>query len=324
VPESYVIGVDLGGTKLLAAAVGRDLSVHHRALRPSAGLPQGELLDMCVEAVEEARAEAPGEVEGVGFGIPCLIDQEKGMALMAVNLEIVDVRFRDLMAERLGLPVWVDNDGNVAALAEHRFGAARGTSEALLLTIGTGIGGGLILGGRPYRGATGAGAEIGHIVVDMDGPRCQGNCPNRGCLEAVASGTAIATLARKVAGERPESALGKALAEGTDVTGSLATELAHDGDEAAISVLAEIGRRLGAGISGLVNLFEPEVVVVGGGAIAAGDLLLEPARREMAARALPPLVSHTKIVPARFKAEAGMLGAAALAWDGLAQLEAAQ
>ena len=142
--------------------------------------------------------------------------------------------FRDLMAERLGLPVEVDNDANVAAIAEWRAGAARGADHAVVLTIGTGIGGGLILGGAPYRGSIGAGAELGHVTIDVDGPPCQGHCPNNGCLETMASGTALAREGRRIAGERPDSALGRALADGREVTGALITELAHDGDEAAL------------------------------------------------------------------------------------------
>jgi len=314
-----VIGVDLGGTKLLAGAVDGDLGVHHRALRPALGVPAPALLDLVIDAVEEARAAASTTVQAVGFGIPCLIDQEHGMAVMAVNLPIVDVPFREIMAERLGLPVFIDNDANVAALAEHRFGAARGTRHAVMLTIGTGIGGGLILDGELFRGSTGAGAELGHMVVDLDGPRCQGNCPNHGCLEAVASGTALAREARRLGEERPDSALGAALAAGREITGLLTTELAHDGDAAAREALAVVGRRLGVGIANFVNLFNPEVVVVGGGVLAAGDLLLEPARAEVAARALRPSRDLVRIVPARFGHEAGMVGAAALAFDGLAR-----
>lgn len=314
-----VIGVDLGGTKLLAGVLDDGLNVHNRIHRPVRGLGQRELVDAIVAGVEEARAAAPGEVVAVGFGIPCLMDQRSGMAMMAVNLPIKDMAFRDVMAERLGLPVQVDNDANVAALAEHRAGAAQGATDAVLLTIGTGIGGGLILGGQPYRGAIGAGAELGHMVIQLDGPPCQGNCPNHGCLETLASGTALAREGTRIAGERPESALGRALADGRGVTGALITELAHDGDQAAIDALALIGTNLGVGIANLANIFNPDVVVIGGGVIAAGDLLLEPARAEMARRALPPVRDHLKIVPARFGTEAGMVGAGALALDAVRQ-----
>ncbi|MGB2711336.1 MAG: ROK family protein [Conexibacter sp.] len=310
-----VIGVDLGGTKLLAGVLDGELRVHHRTRRLVHGLGQRDLLDEIVAAVQDARSAAPAEVVGVGFGIPCLIDQRRGMATMAVNLSLADVPFRDVMAERLGLPVQVDNDANAAALAEHRAGAARGADHAIVLTIGTGIGGGLILGGELYRGAIGAGAELGHMTLDLDGPPCQGNCPNRGCLETLASGTALAREGRRIAQGQPQSALAAALEGGRELDGALITELAHDGDAAAIEALALIGRNLGAGIASLLNVFNPDVVVVGGGVLAAGELLLAPARAEVAARALPTVRDHVQIVPAHFGSEAGMVGAAALALD---------
>ncbi|HEU4702559.1 MAG TPA: ROK family protein [Conexibacter sp.] len=316
-PPECVIGVDLGGTKLLAGVVDRDLNVHHRVHRSVHGLGQRELLDMAVEAVEEARAATTHEAAAVGFGIPCLIDQRRGMATMAVNLPLRDVPFRDLMAERLGLPVEVDNDGNVAALAEWRAGAAREATDVVLLTIGTGIGGGLILNGAPFRGSIGAGAELGHITIDLDGPPCQGHCPNNGCLETLASGTALAREGRRIAGEQPGSALGRALADGREVTGALVTELAHDGDTAAIEALTLIGTNLGVGIASYMNVFDPDVVVIGGGVIAAGELLLAPARAEAVRRALPTMSQHVRIVPAQFGTEAGLVGAAALAFEGL-------
>jgi glucokinase len=316
-----VIGVDLGGTKLLAGAVDPALNVHHRATRPARGSGRADVLDTVVAAVREVRDAiegASGTVEAVGIGIPCLIDRERGVAVMAVNLPIADLPFRDLMAERIGLPVFVDNDANAAMLAEWRFGAALGARDAALLTLGTGIGGGLVVGGALQRGSQGAGAELGHMVVQADGPRCQGNCPNRGCLEAMCSGTALVREARRIAGERPRSGLGRALANGREISGPLVTELAHDGDVAAIDALALIGSWLGVGIANLVNMLNPDVVVVGGGVIAAGELLLEPARAVVLERALSPSKEHVQIVPARFGAESGMLGAAALALDGIA------
>jgi len=189
----------------------------------------------------------------------------------------------------------------------------------VLLTIGTGIGGGLILRGELYRGAIGAGGELGHVVIDRNGPRCQGNCPNHGCVESLASGTALAREAVRMARLHPESGLGRALAGGRELAGPLVTELAHDGDEAAIETLALIGRNLGVAIASFVNTFNPEVVVIGGGVMGAGELLLGPVRAEVAARALPPSRDMVEIVPAAFGVEAGMIGAAALAFDGLRQ-----
>jgi glucokinase len=318
-PVRRTIGVDLGGTKLLAGAVDPELGVHHRAQRTVAGLDQRSLLDVTVDAVREVREAVGGEVDAVGFGIPVLMDQRTGIAVVGINTPLANIAFGDVMTERLGLPVFVDNDGNAAAIAEHRAGAARGASEVVLMTLGTGIGGGLILGGKPYRGAIGAAGELGHIVIEFDGRPCHGNCPNHGCIEAYASGTALAREAQRIAGERPDSGLAKALADGLELAGPLVTELAHDGDAAAIDAIALIGTRLGVAIASLVNIFNPEVVVIGGGVIAAGDLLLDPARAEFTSRVLPVLSDGVRIVPARFGVEAGMVGAAALAFDGLAK-----
>jgi glucokinase len=308
----------MGGTKLLAGAVDDGLGVHHRTQRRVAGLDQSALIETAVDAVTEAIDAAGGEVVAVGFGIPCTFDFRTGIAVQAVNLSLADIAFGDVMTERLGLPVFVDNDGNTAAIAEHRAGAARGASEVVLLTLGTGIGGGLILRDRPYRGAIGAAGELGHVVIDINGPRCQGNCPNHGCLESLASGKALAREALRAAQENPKSGLGRALADGRELAGPLVTELAHDGDKVALGVLELIGTRLGVGIANYVNIFNPQVVIVGGGVMGAGELLLRPARRVVAERALAPGRDEVRITAAHFGIEAGMVGAAALAFDGMA------
>ena len=309
-----VIGIDAGGTKLLGGVVDEGLAVRHRVHRLWRGGERGQVLDVLVDAVEEARAAA-ADVTDVGFGIPSLVDRETGASAFSVHLPIDGVPFRDLMHERIGLPVHVDNDANLAALAEQRAGAARGARHAVLLTLGTGIGGGVIIDGQLYRGAHGGAGELGHVVVDIDGPPCQGRCPNRGCLEVMASGTAIGREGAAAAAREPESELARELREGREITGALVTELAHDGDVAARGVLELVGERLGAGIAGIVNTFNPEVVVIGGGAVAGGDLLLEPARRVAGERALPPSRDQVRIVPAHFGEEAGMLGAALLALE---------
>jgi len=310
-----VIGIDTGGTKFLGGVVDEELTVHHRVNRIVRGVPQDELLAILVDAVEEARDAAP-DVDAVGFGLPSLVDQGRGASVSSVHLPLADVAFREVMTERLGLPVYLDNDANLAILAEHRFGAARYSSHAVLLTLGTGIGSGLVLDGKVYRGAIGSGAELGHMVVDYDGPLCNGNCPNRGCLEAVVSGTAIGRDGEQAAERAPESALGRARADGTEVTGLLVTELAQEGDPTAIEVLARAGRLLGVGAANIVNIFNPEVMIIGGGAVGAGELLLQPAREEMVRRALRPNRDIVRIVPAHFGPEAGMLGGAVLALSG--------
>ncbi|HET9164091.1 MAG TPA: ROK family protein [Solirubrobacterales bacterium] len=308
-PEA--IGVDLGGTKMLLGVLDGDSKTVWESRERSAGESEDELVELLVREVEEARAQRPG-VKTVGMGIPATIDHDRGLAVAAVNLPIENLPIRDLVVERTGLPAFVDNDANVAALAEHHFGAAKGTENAVMLTIGTGIGGGLILGGEIYRGSTGAGAELGHVAIQMDGPACQGNCPNRGCVEALASGTALGREALAAAESQPESALGRLLAEGKPVDGRAATIAAQEGDRTAIEVFELIGSRLGVALASFANVFEPEVIVVGGGVIAAGDLLLDPARRELESRALRPM-NRTPVVPAELGADAGMIGAAAMA-----------
>jgi glucokinase len=317
VVERGVIGVDLGGTKLLAGAVDADLGIHHRTNRPVYGLDQDGLVQMVADAVQEIRTAVDGEIEAVGFGIPCTFDSRTGMAVQAANAPILDMLFHEVMSERLGLPVIVDNDANCAVLCEARVGAAAGCSEVVLLTIGTGIGGGLVLGGEVYRGWIGGGAEMGHMVVDMNGPPCQSNCPNYGCLETFCSGTTLVRLASVAVARRPDTALGHALEEGRELTGPLITQLAQEGDPVAADAIAQIGRTLGIGLVSLVNIFNPQVVVIGGGVSAAGELLLEPAREMVRERALAPARDVVRIEAAAFGAEAGMVGAALAAREGI-------
>jgi glucokinase len=305
------IGVDLGGTKMLIGVLDADSNVLWESREASTGQTEDELLELLVREIEAARAACP-DATAVGLGIPATIDHEKGIAISAVNLPLDNLPIRDLAGERTGLPIVVDNDANVAALAEHLYGAAIGAENAVMLTIGTGIGGGLILGGEIYRGAHGAGAELGHTVIDVDGPECQGNCPGRGCVETLASGTAIGREGRAAAEREPDSLLGKMLADGHEIDGRAVTEAALNGDAAARAVFELTGRRLGVALTSFANIFEPEVIVIGGGVIAAGDLLLDPARRELEARALPPM-NRTPVLAAKLGGDAGMIGAAAMA-----------
>lgn len=309
--QAEAIGVDLGGTKMLLGVLCDEPKAVWESRERSAGESQEELVEMLVREIDEARAARPGAV-AVGMGVPATIDWRRGVAISAVNLPLEDLPLRDLIAERSGLPAFLDNDANLAALAEHIYGAARGAENAVMLTIGTGIGGGLILGGELYRGATGAGTELGHVSIDLDGPPCQGNCPGRGCIETLASGTAIGREGRAAAQREPDSALGRLLAEGGEIDGRGVTEAAFAGDATARGIFDLVGRRLGVALAGFANVFEPELIVIGGGVIAAGDLLLEPARAELRARALPPM-NRTAVVPAELGEDAGMIGAAALA-----------
>jgi glucokinase len=292
--------VDVGGTKILAAVVSRDGSLGRRVERPSDHTSQDALLDELDTMVEELHRADP-EVQALGFGIPSRIDQRAGRALKSVNIPLEGVDLRDRMRERHGLPVALDNDANAAAIAEWRVGAARGARHVVMLTLGTGVGGGLILDDRPYRGATGSGAELGHIVLELDGPPC--GCGGHGHLESFAAGPAADRVARSLYGD-----------------GADAHELVRrgrDGEAEALAALAGIGRYLGAGIATFVNVFEPEVVVVGGGFGVAGELLLGPAREVVAVEGLEPARDTVRIVEAQLGSDAGVIGAGMVAFEAL-------
>jgi glucokinase len=301
VTATHVIGIDLGGTKILSGLVGPDGHVERRyeistPVESTDALLNG--LDVAVEAVLDDRVAA------LGFGIPSTIDQRDGRVIASVNIPLAGVLLRDRMHERFGLPCGIDNDANAAAIAEWRIGAGRGTSDMIVLTIGTGVGGGLILDGRPYRGPTGAGAEVGHIVIEHDGPPCQGNCTGRGHIEALCSGHAATLLAREAFGPAADA--------------HRLVRLANEGDETAKAILEGIGARLGSGIGTLVNLFTPERIVIGGGfGSAAWRYLIEPARTTARRESLEPGRSLLEIVPAELGTAAGLIGAAFVAYEAL-------
>jgi glucokinase len=300
VSAQRAIGVDVGGTKFLAGLIDREGHVAKRVGGRTPTESQEELLGTLDAAVESLLDDS---VAALGFGLPSTIDQRTGRAVSSVHIPLADLDFRDRMAERFGLPVALDNDGNVAALAEWRLGAGRGTSHMVLLTLGTGIGGGLILDGRPYRGWMGAGAELGHIVLDYGGVSCGGGCTGHGHFEALAAGPA--------ADEAAERRLGP----GKDARDLVAA--AREGDAGATEDLVEIGRRLGAGIASLVNVFNPEVVVLGGGFSEARDLLLAPARDTLAVEGLRPARDLVRIEWAELGPEAGMVGAGLAGFEAL-------
>ena len=295
-----VIGVDVGGTKTLYAVVTHEGAIEARLERHTVVSSQDALLAELDDGVEELRTAHP-DTSALGFGIPSRVDQRTGRAVASVNVPLTDVDFRQRMLERHGLPVAIDNDGNAAAIAEWRIGAARGASNVVMLTLGTGIGGGLILGGRPYRGATGSGAELGHIVIEFDGPLC--GCGGRGHLEAVASGKAAGQVAQKLYG--PE-------ASGQDLV-----RRAESGEDDAVDAMAAIGRRLGAAIATFVNIFEPEIVVIGGGFGRASELMLGPARGVLARDGLAPGRDSLRIVEAQLGSDAGVIGAGMIAFEAL-------
>jgi glucokinase len=292
-----VIGVDVGGTKVLAGIVDEGGTVHETAERPMSATSQEALLDELTEIVRELPLDG---VSAVGFGVPARVDQAAGVALGAVNVPLHEFALRERMAERFSLPVGIDNDANAAAYAEWAAGAGRGSSDMVMLTLGTGVGGGVVIGRRLYRGW----AELGHVVVVYDGKPCQGTCTGRGHLESYCTGVA--------AGEAAEETFGP----GTDA--HRLVRLAREGDRQAIGVLDGIGRLLGAGIGSFVNIFRPQIVVVGGGfGTAAGEFLLGPAREVVKREALAPAGDEVRLVNARLGTAAGVIGAGLVAFEAL-------
>jgi glucokinase len=312
--SAEAIGLDVGGTKIAGYLVDAEGTILRNAVVDTPAESADATLEAMAGAVWAVSSEG---ARTIGIGIAGMVEFASGVMRYGPHLPFRDLPLRDRMAEATGLPCLVDNDANAAAWGEYVSGAGRGTSDMLLVTVGTGIGGGVVSGGRMFRGAHGLGAEIGHVVVERDGPLC--GCGNHGCLEQVASGRAIDRLGREAARADPGSLMVE-LAGGDPaaVAGPIVVEAALGGDTTAIEVLAEVGRRLGEGIAGMVNVLDPEIVVVGGGAISAGDLLLEPAREAFGSSVMAP--EHrpaVPIVPAQLGNSAGGVGAALLALDEL-------
>ena len=291
-----VIGVDLGGTKILAGVVDRDGHVERRREHPTPTASQEELLGGLDSAVDELMSE---EIGALGFGIPSPIDQRSGRARQAVNIPLGEIDFRSRMAERFGVPVGIENDANAATYAEFRFGAGRDVDDMVMLTLGTGCGGGAVIDGRLFRGW----AEFGHMVIVYDGLPCQGSCTGRGHLEPYVTGVAAGKLAQAEFGPA--------------VDAHRLVRLAGEGEQRAVEILDGIGRHLGAGIGSLVNIFNPQLVVIGGGFAAAGDFVLDPAREVLRREALAQAGERVRIVRAELGTAAGLIGAGLVAFDEL-------
>ena len=304
----HAVGVDVGGTKIAAGVVSPEGEILAHVRYPTPHSPE-KLVETIVRSVREVTDGH--EVGGVCLAVPGLILAQENRVMFSPNLHAIEgIPLKDRVEPEIGVPLVIENDASAAAWGEFRFGAGSEVDHLVFLTLGTGVGGGVISHGVLLRGAQGSGGELGHVTVHATGPRCA--CGNRGCLEALASGTAIARRARGAAVERPESALGR-IASRRKLLGEDVTELARQGDETALSVLEETGTWLGIGLAGFVNVFNPEVAAVGGGAMEAGDLILASARREVRLRARPPSRDLVEIQVATLGPESGVLGAAALA-----------
>jgi glucokinase len=309
-PEGEAIGIDIGGTKIAGFRVSPDGSVHDHAREPT---PSGDSHEVFAAIEKVVRQLMDDDVVAVGVGVAGMVEFPQGVVRYGPNLPFRELPLRDWLEQSTGIPCLVDNDANSAGWGEHLYGAGRDAGDMLLVAVGTGIGGAVVADGRLFRGAHGFASEIGHTIVEPGGPLC--GCGNHGCWEQVASGRALGRLGREAAAREPASLLVE-LADGDPalVTGPVVTLAAQRGDPAAIGVFDSVGRRLGEGIAGLVNIIDPDVVVVGGGVVGAGDLLLGPAREVFWSSVEAP--DHRPPVPllaAELGNDAGGIGAALLA-----------
>jgi glucokinase len=309
----HFIGIDVGGTKIAVAGLaGGELGESH--LMHTELEDQDRLVDQLAHAIETARTS---DTRAVGIGVPSLVEFATGRIASSVNIPLVDVPLRSLLSERAGLPVFVDNDASCAAMAEAFDGGRLTCPHLVMLTVGTGVGGGLVLNGRLYRGAVGMAAEVGHTIIGLDlthgVPRASGHFPQEGSLEALSSGRALDHLALEVARREADSFLGRRLTRDGGVTGHDVVDGAKQGDAASIRCLEILGERLGIGIANAINTIDPQEVVIGGGVSVAGDLLLEPARRCALRHVVPGAGTATTIRLARHGPRAGVLGAALIA-----------
>jgi glucokinase len=301
VDGSHAIGVDLGGTKILAGVVARDGTIVRRHERAT---PQ-DSQEAVVRELEAAVAELVGdEIAALGFGAPSPIDQVDGVVVECVNLPLKDFALRSHMSARFGLATGIENDANAAAIGEWRAGAGRGVDDLVMLTLGTGVGGGVIAGGRPFRGSRGTGVELGHVVIVHDGRPCQGACQGHGHLEAYITGLAATAAAHDAFGPSADA--------------HRLIRLANEGDAQAREILAGIGRYLGSGMGSFANIFAPELIVIGGGfGVAGWEYLIPSAEEVMRRETLRPMRDQVKVVRAELGTSAGLIGAAFVAFEAL-------
>ena len=311
------VGVDLGGTKIhtvVATPEGEVLGEDRRPTEAAEG--PDAVLGRLIASIRRALASAgppSGEIAGAGISSPGPCDPRRGVVTNAPNLPgWHEIPIARIVSEQLGVPALLENDANAACYGEFRFGAGRGHQHIVYVTLGTGIGGGIIIDGKIYEGASGAAGEVGHIIIDQDGPPC--NCGGRGCLEALASGPAIARAAQAAVEAGRSPALAQ-LAAGASLTPELVLQAAEAGDEAARQVIERAGYQLGLGLVGLLNVFDPQALILGGGLLGLGDLYLEPALRLARERPFAQIVADVTIVTATLGERAGALGAAALVMD---------
>jgi glucokinase len=318
--QRYIVGVDLGGTKIMVGALSEDGKQHYGMRSIPTHSEQGSdvVVDRIVGAIEGVILDTIAETNaarkdfvGIGMGAPGPLDRDRGIVVVAPNLGWRDFPLRDLVSSRLGLPVTLDNDANCATVGEWWQGAARGGRTVVGFTIGTGIGGGVIIDGSLFHGASDVAGEVGHTTIELNGRYCK--CGNYGCLEAYASGPAIATRAREVLVREESASVVPSMVGGQLdlITAQTVYDAAKQGDAVAQEIVRDTARYLGAGIASLLNILNPDIVVVAGGVTAAGDTLFVPLRAEVRRRAFRPAVEAARILPAELPGTAGVVGAVA-------------
>lgn len=316
-----VLALDLGGTKILAALISDKGEMLAREYTPTmaSGGPESVInrLFSAIDHLLSLKNMNPSQLSAISIAAAGPIDMEKGVVTASPNLPgWHNIPLRSIIAGKHKVNVFLINDASAAALGEHRFGAGKGANNLIFVTVSTGIGGGIIINGQLYVGASGGAGEIGHMTIDVNGPRC--SCGNIGCLEMLASGTAIAREAIRRIRDGEKSSLVDLVGGRIDnITAEKVSLAAKAGDSLALAVIAKAAAYLGAGMVNLVNIFNPEIIVVGGGVAKMGDLLLEPARQVVRERAFRLLSQAVRIVPAQLGDDAGVFGAAAFAFSNL-------
>ncbi len=313
-----VVGADVGGTRIEAGALdGRGAVILRRSV-PSPAADGERMVATVLELVSSCVDSARGEgfrVLAIGIGAAGFVLHREGVILESPNIAWSDVPLKAMAARETGLPAFLDNDANAAAAGEHFAGACTGVDDFVCLTLGTGVGGGVYIDGRLYRGFRGTAAEIGHMTIDQNGPEC--GCGRRGCLEAMASGTALAREAARLAGERDTVLLEMGGGSPGSITGEMVSRAADAGDPVALEAFRYLGRNLGVGIVNLIHVFDPEVVVVGGGVARSGRHLLGELEASVREHGIPSLVSGTAIALSSLGGDAGLVGSGAIAWEGI-------
>jgi glucokinase len=318
-PDGPVLAVDIGGTKIIIAIITADGRIMAEERQPTLVVEGvqaviGRLFSGIDNLLEQNNLR-PTQLRGISLAVAGPIDSSRGLVTVSPNMpDWHDVLLRDMVGERCGVDAFLVNDASAAALGEHRFGAGRGVNNLVLLTLGTGIGGGIVIDGKLYLGACGSAGEPGHMVIDVNGPEC--GCGRRGCLEALASGTAVArdAVLRLRQGEK-SSLVEMVGGKMEDITAEKVGEAARKGDALAQGVISRAGTYLGVGLANLVNIFNPEMIVLGGGMVNLGELLLGPARQVALAQSFPISARAVRIVTAELGERAGIYGATAYAFD---------